>query len=308
MTYPLGYPLALSSPPGFCLQSDAPACTSDDDSCAHMCTNMRTPTRGGRAVATRFRQGLPERDIEVVASIGRYKYLSAKQIEELHFFAHATPLTGARTCRRVLKRLTKAGVLWRLARRIGGLRAGSVSYVYALTTLGFRILDDTSAARGRRYEPSEEFLDHTLAIAQLAVELHRLARTEDGIDLLDLDPEPGCWRRFTAGLEGVQTLKPDLSVSLRATDYEYHWFVEVDLSTHSATAVVHKCQMYNRYWSTGIEQDRSGLFPRVLIVTPNVRRASVLERAIGSARHLSTKLFAVTTTADAMECLTGAAS
>ena len=103
-------------------------------------------------------------------------------------------------------------------------------------------------------------------------------------------------------------MKPDLSVSLRATDYEYHWFVEVDLSTHSAAAVVRKCQLYNHYWSTGIEQDRSGLFPRVLFVVPNAKRAGLLERAIGGAHHLSAKLFVVTTTADAMACLTGAAS
>lgn len=307
MTYPLGYPLALSSPLGLCLQSDALACISDDDSCALVCTNMRTPIRGGRAVATRLRRRLPERDIEVVASIGRYKYMSAKQIEELHFVDHATPLTGARTCRRVLKRLTKAGVLWRLDRRIGGMRAGSVSYVYAITTLGFLILDDTSAAHVRRHEPSAEFLDHTLEVAQLAVDLHHQAR--DGrIDLVSIEPEPDCWRRFTAGMEGAQVLKPDLSIALRASDYEYHWFVEVDLSTHSAAAVVRKCQLYNRYWTTGIEQDRSGLFPRVLIVTPNARRAGLLERAIGDARQLSAKLFAVTTTADAMACLTGVAS
>ena len=153
----------------------------------------------------------------------------------------------------------------------------------------------------------EEFLDHTLEVAQLAVNLHHLAR--DGrIDLVKIAPEPDCWRRFTAGLEGVQTLKPDLSVALRVSNYEYHWFIEVDLSTHSAIAVVRKCQLYHRYWTTGIEQDRSGLFPRVLFVTPNARRAGVLERAIGSARQLSAKLFAVTTTLDAMACLTGAAS
>jgi hypothetical protein len=198
-------------------------------------------------------------------------------------------------------------VLWRLDRRIGGVRAGSVSFVYALGPLGYRVLRDKGGARIRRHEPSAEFLDHTLAVAQLAVDLHRLARS-GRIDLVDIEPEPDCWRKFTAGLEGVQILKPDLSVSLRATDYEYHWFVEIDLSTHSAAAVVRKCQLYNRYWSTGIEQDRSGLFPRVLFVTPNARRAGLLERAIGGARQLSAKLFAVTTTADAMECLTGAVS
>jgi len=268
---------------------------------------MRAPLRAGRAAAARCRRQLSDRELAVATSLNCYRYMSARQIEELHFFDHATPLTGARTCRRVLERLTRVSVLWRLERRVGGVRAGSASFVYALGPLGHRILRNGSGTRIRRREPSAEFLDHTLAVAQLAVNLHHLAR-DGSIDLVDIEPEPACWRRFTAGLEGVQTLKPDLSVSLRASDYEYHWFVEIDLSTHSAAAVVRKCQLYNRYWSTGIEQDRSGLFPRVLFVTPNARRVGLLERAIGDARHLSAKLFAVTTTADAMECLTGAAS
>jgi Replication-relaxation len=308
MTYPLGYPLALTKAPGFCLQTATSACNSGDDSCALMCHNVRTPMRAGRALAAHGREHLSERELAMVTSVDRYRYLSAKQLEELHFFAHATPLTGARTCRRVLSRLTKAGILWRLERRIGGIRAGSVSYVYALTPLGYRALHDGGRTRVRRREPSAEFLDHTLAIAQLAVELHLLTRADRDVDLLEVEPEPGCWRRFTAGLEGAQTLKPDLSVSLKVGDYEYHWFVEVDLSTHSAAAVVRKCRVYNRYWATGIEQDRSGLFPKVLLVAPIARRASLLERTIGGAPHLNVDLFAVTTTAGAMACLTGAAS
>jgi len=268
---------------------------------------MRAPLRAGRAVAGRCRRQLSDRELAVITSLDRYRYMTARQIEQLHFFDHATPLTGARTCRRVLERLTRIRVLWRLDRRIGGLRAGSASFVYALGPLGYRLLTGAGAERVRRREPSAEFLDHTLEVAQLAVDLHQLAR-DGSIDLVDIEPEPDCWRRFTAGMEGAQILKPDLSVALRASDYEYHWFVEVDLSTHSAAAVVRKCQLYNRYWTTGIEQDRSGLFPRVLFVAPNARRAGVLERAIGSARQLSAKLFAVTTTADAMECLMGAVS
>jgi hypothetical protein len=268
---------------------------------------MRAPLRAGRAVAARCRRHLSERELAVVASLNRYRYMSARQIEKLHFFNHASPLTGARTCRRVLERLTRASVLWRLERRIGGVRAGSASFIYALGPLGHRVVTDTDGARVRRREPSAEFLDHTLAIAELAVDLHCLTRSGN-LDLLDIEPEPTCWRRFTVGLEGVQVLKPDLSVSLRASDYEYHWFVEIDLSTHSAAAVVRKCRLYDRYWATGIEQDRSGLFPRVLFVAPNARRAGLLERTIDSAHHLNAKLFAVTTPADAMAYLTGARS
>jgi hypothetical protein len=269
---------------------------------------MRAPLRAGRAAARRCRTHLSNRELAMMASIESYRYLTARQIEELHFFSHATPLTGARTCRRVLERLTRAGVLWRLARRVGGVRAGSASFVYALAPLGQRILDGGDGGRVRRREPSEEFLDHTLAIAQLAVDLHCLTRHGGDIDLLEVEPEPGCWRRFSAGLEGIEVLKPDLSVSLKAGDFEYHWYVEIDLSTHSAAAVVRKCLVYQRYWSTGIEQDRSGLFPKVLFVAPNQRRTDLLERSIAAARQLNRDLFAVTTTGGALECLTGAAS
>ena len=307
MTYPLAYPVASMNAPSICLQHSSFARKSGNDSMAFVRHIMKAPPRVRRALALRRKEHLSERDSAIVASVGRFKYMSARQIEELHFSDHATPLTGARTCRRVLERLIRADLLWRLERRVGGVQAGSASYVYALTPLGYRLMVDGDDVRVRRHEPSAEFLDHTLAVAQLAVDLHRQARS-GSIDLIDIEPEPACWRRFTVGLEGVQTLKPDLSVSLRAADYEYHWFVEVDLSTLSAAAVVRKCQLYDRYWSTGIEQDRSGLFPRVLIVTTNARRAGVLERAIGEARHLSAKLFAVATTAEAIACLTGAAS
>ena len=268
---------------------------------------MTAPIRAGRALIRRCRQHLSERELAVVASVERYKYLSARQIEELHFFDHASPLSGARTCRRVLERLASGGVLRRLDRRIGGVRAGSVSFVYGVGALGQRLLHINDAVRVRPREPSAEFLDHTLAIAQLAVDLHRANRGSD-IELIDVVPEPACWRQFTVGLEGAQILKPDLSVSLRAGDYEYQWFIEIDLSTHSAAAVVRKCGVYQRYWATGLEQERSGLFPKVLVVAPNDRRRSLLQRTITGAHQLNAKLFAVTTTTDAVAILTGEAS
>jgi len=234
--------------------------------------------------------------------------MTALQIEELHFFEHTTRLTAARTCRRVLERMTRVGLIWRLERRIGGIRAGSASFVYALAPFGQRIIDPDGEARLRYAEPSDVFLEHTLAIAQLAVDLHRLSRTTDDVDLIAVDPEPECWRRFTVGLEGVQILKPDLSVSLRVGEYDYHWFVEVDLSTHSAATVVRKCRLYHSYWQRGVEQDRSGLFPRILVVAPSQRRASLIERSIRNARNLNLDLFALTTSDDALKWLTGEAS
>ena len=229
MTYPLAYPLALMNASGICLQSDALACISDDDSCALLEDAMRAPTRArAAALLGATDNSSRDRELAVVASLSRYRYMSARQIEELHFFDHATPLTGARTCRRILERLTRVSVLWRLDRRIGGVRAGSASYVYALAPLGQRVLlGDETERRVRRHEPSAEFLDHALSVAELVVELHQLNRQKGNMDLLDVAPEPDCWRKFGAGLEGVRTLKPDLSVVLQVGDYEYRWFVEI---------------------------------------------------------------------------------
>lgn len=266
---------------------------------------MRARLRAGRSAARRCRKHLSERALTVLATVDRYRYMSARQIEQLHFSCHATPLTGARTCRRVLERLTMCGALWRLERRIGGVRAGSASFVYTLSPLGFRILNGDEENRVRHREPSERFLDHTLAISQLAVDVCALAQRRDDIDVISVEPEPDCWRRFTVGLEGVQILKPDLLVALRVGEFDYHWFIEVDLATHSASAVVRKCHIYHRYWVTGAEQDRCGVFPRVLLVAPSVRRASLLERNIDAARSLNRDLFAVTTDDAALRWLVG---
>jgi len=268
---------------------------------------MRAPQRAGPAIVRRTRKHLSHREMAVLESVDRFRYLTARQIEDLLFFDHATALTGARTCRKVLGRLTRATILWRLDRRIGGVRAGSSSFVYGLAPFGYRILHQDEDARVRRREPSEAFLDHTLAVAQVAIDLHKRSRSSD-LEIIDIQTEPACWRRFTLGLEGVQILKPDLFVSLRSGEFEYHWFIEMDLSTHSVAAVVRKRWLYHGYWSTGIEQDRSALFPQVLFIAPTDSRVQRLLRGIAAARGLNTDLFAVTDSASALDHLMGCAS
>lgn len=306
MTSPIAYPVASLNKGGFCLQdADGPANSVPE--CTAIRRNIGTASqRAGRSKAMRSKHVISERELEVLRSVERLRFLTARQIERLHFTAHASPVTAARTCRRVLERLADGGLLRRLDRRIGGIYAGSASYVYGLGTMGYRVLHGRSASH-RFKEPSEESLDHTLGVAQLVVDVHAVANRDD-VELLSVDPEPGCWRRFSGGLDGPQILKPDLAVSLRMTEFDYHWFVEVDRATHSAAAVVRKCKLYQRYWQAGIEQEHSGLFPRVLFVVPSVRRAQLIERSIRQAHHLNPDLFAVATGDDALQWLTGAKS
>jgi hypothetical protein len=268
---------------------------------------MRAPSRAGRRTVDRLERSLSERDLTVLRSVELYRYLTAAQIETLHFYDHATPLTGSRACRRVLERLSGWEVLVRLERRIGGIRAGSASYVYGMGPIGHRVLHREGHDRVRRREPSSTFLEHTLAISQLAVDLETEAR--DGtLELISLNPEPYCWRTYQQGLEGTEILKPDLAVALLVEGYEYRWFVEIDLATHSAASVVKKCRAYHEYWSTGIEQDRHSLFPKVVWVTPTARRAERLRRAVSTAHNLNHDLFDVTTSENALQQLMGVMS
>jgi len=69
--------------------------------------------------------------------------------------------------------------------------------------------------------------------------------------------------------------------------------------------VVRKCRVYQDYWLSGIEQDKHGLFPKVLWVTPTARRAERLLRAISVAHELRENLFDVITTGEALRHMVG---
>lgn len=306
-TYPVAYPFALLSNGGSYLQNDAFAARSGDDSMSLVRDSPRDHRRGRRATARYICAHLSEREIAVLRDVERFRFLTAVQVERLHFFDHASTITAARICRRVLSRLTKNKLLWRLDRRVGGLRAGSSSYVYGLAPLGYRALHPNEGKRLRRGDPSTVFIDHTLAVAQIAVDLQGIVR-DGAIEALGIETEPLCWRRFGSGLEGGMVLKPDLYVALSTDEFDYRWFIEVDLATHSPTSAVRKCMLYQRYWASGNEQANNGLFPQVLLIAPTQRRADRLEHALDAAHTLKRELFAVTTTEKALARLCGGAS
>jgi hypothetical protein len=263
------------------------------------------PRRGRRQLAT-LAEGLSDRDTAVLRSVGELRLMGARQLERLHFRVpeqHATTLTAARTARRTLERLVRQRLLLRLERRIGGVRAGSASFIYALGPVGERVL--TSERPRRRFrEPSAWFVAHTLAAGELYVRLHEAARGQVLHVLTSVETEPVCWRRVATS-NGRSLLKPDLLVITGTDQYEYRWFVEVDLGTEHAPAVVRKCRTYEAYYRSGVEQAAHGVFPRVLWVTPADGRAERVRRAIERATDLTDGLFVVTTTEQAIAVLGG---
>lgn len=253
-----------------------------------------------RGVA-RWRERLSARDLAIVRQVGELRLMSARQIEALHFAEHETEAAAMRARQRVVARLVRDGLLVALERRIGGVRAGSAGLVLALGPLGQRVLG-LDGPRRRAHEPGWRFADHTLAVAQLVVDVSVAAR-RGGLELLAWQAEPVCWREFTR-LGGRQVLRPDAFLALGVGSYELRWFIEVDRGSESLPVVVRKCRLYGDYYQVGIEQARGGgVFPRVCWVVPDEVRAERVRRAIARDRQLPAGLFVVTTSEQVVSAL-----
>jgi hypothetical protein len=229
--------------------------------------------------------------------------MSARQIQALHFPAHEheNEQAAIRARQRVLTRLCRDRLLIALERRIGGLRAGSAGLVLALGPVGQRVLAQAGTRR-RAYEPTWRFVDHTLAIAQLVVDV-RVAARAGSLDAIRCEAEPTCWRSF-ARLGGRFVLRPDAFLALGVGEFELRWFIEVDRASESLPTVLKKCRLYADYYQSGTEQAAHGVFPRVCWVVPDETRAERVRTAIRRDGSLPDALFVVTTDAEAMFTLT----
>jgi hypothetical protein len=251
--------------------------------------------------AAQLQGRLSGRDLAIMRQVGELRLMSARQIQALHFPTpeHDNAAAAMRARQRVLKRLVRDRLLSTLERRIGGVRAGSAGLVLALGPLGQRVLA-TDGPRRRAYEPTLRFVDHTLAITQLVVDVSVAAR-RGVLDVLTLQAEPHSWRQF-AGVGGARrVLRPDAFLALGVGAYELRWFIEVDRSSESLPVIVRKCRLYADYYQSGKEQAaHGGVFPRVCWVVPDDARAERMRAAITRDRSLPDRLFMVTTSAQAV--------
>lgn len=257
-----------------------------------MTLNNKQGTMGVRKLRTL----LTARDQRILRSIEDHRFLTSKQIYQLHFWNHASYVSAIRACNRVLTRLREHKLIYRLERQIGGATAGSSSYVWGIDAAGDRLLraqpGRENAKRRRSFEPTTMFLAHTLAIADTHIVLEEAARSGE-IELVQLETEPTNWRSFL-GPGGVpQTLKPDLFAITASGEYEDSWFIEVDRGTEATPTLITKCLVYQRYWATGQHQAEFGVFPQVIwLMDDGARRARILAAIEGDAR-LDSNLFRV---------------
>lgn len=252
---------------------------------------------------------LTERDGRILDDLERFRALTTRLVQRLHFPAgthglHATAPTATRLANRILLRLESHGFIARIERRVGGPLRGSAATTWHLAATGERLLRARRGEGGRRryITPSRSFLAHTLATAEFAVCL-REAEQRGELDVLELDTEPTCWRPFQ-GPANTVTLKPDLFIVIANTEVEAHAFIEIDCGTEHLPAVIKKCRTYQHYRQTGKEQETSGVYPAVIWVTPDADRASKLRTAIRREPDLPAELFTVAEEPRALDALT----
>ena len=161
-----------------------------------------------------------------------------------------------------------------LQRRIGGVRAGSGSFVWTLTSGGFRLLQARAPghqARKQFREPSLHFLTHTLVISEAYLQLTEIC-TRHGMVLSAVQFEPDCWRRYSNSGGKQIILKPDLYAVTQGDGYEDCWFIEIDCDTETVARIIEKCERYIHYLRSGVEQKQTGVFPYVVWIVPDEKR------------------------------------
>ncbi len=239
-----------------------------------------------------------------MSAVRHCRYLTTAQVARLFFNDAVSSSAGLRAANRCMTKLRKLGLTSALSRRIGGVRAGSGSFVWYLTQAGERLLrlKGTCAHTGKRFfEPSHHFLAHTLAVAECYVQLTEICGRGDGLKLVNVELETDCWRPYSHRGK-LTSLKPDLFAVTDCGEYVDRWFFEIDLKTEAPITVVEKCRRYHDYYRSGLEQNKHDVFPLAVWIVPDTSRKESIIAHIRDEFRTQPKLFAVIT-AEQLESL-----
>ncbi|MEU2869790.1 replication-relaxation family protein [Streptomyces olivoreticuli] len=215
----------------------------------------------------------------ITETVNRLRLVTGQQLERLHF-EELTGRSRAVVRWRVLRRLVEWRLLVPLERRVGGARAGSGGLVYALDTAGQKLLQlhrslEPDAAPVRRPgAPGERFVQHSLAVSELYVQLREIERA-GSFRLSVFDAEPHSWWPDGRG----SLLKPDAFVALSTTEYDHATWVEVDRSTESLPTLKRKLGVYVDFVRCG-QLGPGDVVPRVLVTVLSQARGDAVEGLI----------------------------
>jgi hypothetical protein len=248
-------------------------------------------------------EALAERDRDLLHVLAEHRYATTRQLARLQRVRYASEASALRQTSRALQRLNTLGLSTHLDRRIGGVRGGSATLVWTLTATGHRVVHyghhgrTAPTSRYRLRDVSTMFLEHTLAVAELRVQLTELEQAGQ-LRITRVQTEPDCWRRVLEPGGQARFLRPDLFVTLRVGAYDDAWFLEADCDTESPAEVIQKCYRYQRYQATGSEQATLGVFPAVCWVVPTLKRSEQLRRYLDANPGLDSRVFTVCTVSE----------
>lgn len=247
--------------------------------------------------AARLREleiALTPRDLDVIHRVAGLRFVSGEQLARLCFGAD-DPTSAQRAARRTLLRLVRLNVLTRLPRSVGGPRAGSSGFVYRLDAAGWRLAIERGWISGTRSAyskvPGLLFLRHALDVAELHTRLVEADRS-GLVELLELEAEPACWRRYDRASFDPLALKPDSYVRLGVGEYDDSYFIEVDRGTEGSRAIGGQLGRYVEYHASGREQARRGVFPKVLWLAPDEARRQAIAGCVDRLPNEARTLFA----------------
>jgi hypothetical protein len=236
-------------------------------------------------------RAMSEADWRLLDFIHQSRFATGEQLIRAFWQTGDATSNAARRGRRALKRLTDWRVLQTLPRSVSGMR-GSAGLVYYPGRAGVRLLGARGVTGPRLEVPGTLHLAHTLATTELAVRLSEAARGGT-LELIEVQQEPACWRRYPAFFAAERVLRPDLFIRLGAGKSEDRWMIEVDLGSESARTIARKAALYGEHYRAGTEQRQSGVYPRVAWLVPDETRAEQVRSVLGRQPSEARRLFSV---------------
>ena len=232
-----------------------------------------------------------DRDRQLVMSVGRWRQLTSKQLEAMHF-ADAKSTTRLKVA---LLRLVESKYLARIERRpVGGAGKGSGGYVYQLGREGWKLY-----GHERKYWPYRAIDHHTLAIADSYVKALELEQSGE-VQILGYSTEPESWRTV-----GGYELRPDLHLELGLIEQRRRaaYWLEIDMGTERQSKIAEKLVAYTRALEEG-SADELALMTGVIFVAPDAHRLRELRWLIDKGDREARKLFRVVELSELAEALT----
>ena len=238
---------------------------------------------------------ISDRGRHILKSLHQCKYLTTLQIARLHFSSSLNSSAAVRAATRSLGDLREYNLVNALQRRIGGVRGGSGSFVWALSPGGFKLLNlHSSQEQSRKHfrEPTSYFLTHTLLISETYLQLIEICAQND-MTLSQIQFEPECWRQQNGDTGKPQILKPDMYAVIKGGGYQDHYFFEIDCDTENVARIVDKCERYIQYLHSGTEQEQNDVFPYVVWIVPDGKRKNSIKRHLHVQFKIRADLFLI---------------